>query len=254
MKEYNSCKQEYEYCKQSKNIHNLINNINEIDINIKNNHNNIVSIKNSNIEEMDKILNFLKKYNYIDNNSEINITNISYENINLKGIITSEFNEANELLMTEMIQQGIFKDTEQKELLSILSIFCDDFDKENEYYISDLLVSDNCKDKLNKIKSIHNDLLTSTSKFHIQYQPEISLQFTDIVWLWCNNKPFSEIIKEYEIFEGNFIKNMQKIHNIVQELNMVAETLEDHDLLTKIQNIETLIIKDIVDAKSLYLI
>ena len=92
------------------------------------------------------------------------------------------------------------------------------------------------------------------SKFNIQYQPEISLQFTDIVWLWCNNKSFSEIIKEYEIFEGNFIKNMQKIHNIVQELNMVAETLEDHDLLTKIQNIETLIIKDIVDAKSLYLI
>ena len=47
---------------------------------------------------------------------------------------------------------------------------------------------------------------------------------------------------------------MQKIHNIVNELNTVAEILEDHDLLTKIQSIESLIIKDIVDAKSLYLI
>jgi superfamily II RNA helicase len=254
MKEYNKCKQEYEYCKQSKNIHNLIINANELVTQIKENISNINYIQNSNIEEMNKILNFLKKYYYIDNNSEINITNISHEHITLKGIITSEFNEANELLMTEMIQQGIFKDIEKNELLSILSIFCDDFDKENEYYINDLLVSDKCKDRLNKIKKIHNDLLTSTSEFHIQYEPEISLQFTDIVWLWCNNKSFGEIIKEYAIFEGNFIKNMQKIHNIVQELNIVAEILEDHELLKKIQNIESLIIKDIVDAKSLYLI
>ena len=83
---------------------------------------------------------------------------------------------------------------------------------------------------------------------------EISLQFVDIVWLWSNNKSFTEIIKEYEIFEGNFIKNMQKIQNIVNELNTVAEILEEHDLLKKLQNIESLIIKDIVDAKSLYLI
>ena len=254
MNDYNRYKQDYENCKQSKNIHNLMKNIIDTEENIEYNKNSVISIQNSNLEEMNKILDFLKKYDYIDNNKEINITNISHENINLKGIITSEFNESNELLMTEMIQQSIFKDLEQNEILSILSIFCDDFDKENDYYISDLVVSDNCKDKLNKIKSIHNDLLNSTSEFCIQYQPEISLQFTDIVWLWCNNKPFSEIIKEYEIFEGNFIKNMQKIHNIVQELNTVAEILEDHELLKKIQNIETLIIKDIVDAKSLYLI
>ena len=254
MNEYNRYKQDYENCKQSKNIHNLMKNINDTEENIEYNKNSVISIQNSNLEEMNKILDFLKKYGYIDNNKEINITNISHENINLKGIITSEFNESNELLMTEMIQQGIFKGLEQNEILSILSIFCDDFDKENDYYISDLVVSDNCKEKLNQIKSIHNDLLNSTSEFCIQYQPEISLQFTDIVWLWCNNKSFSEIIQEYEIFEGNFIKNMQKIHNIVQEINMVAEILEDHDLMKKIQNIETLIIKDIVDAKSLYLI
>ena len=47
---------------------------------------------------------------------------------------------------------------------------------------------------------------------------------------------------------------MQKIQNIVNELNTVAEILEEHDLLKKLQNIESLIIKDIVDAKSLYLI
>ena len=72
---------------------------------------------------MEKIIDFLKRYEYIENSPEINVQNIKYENINLKGIITSEFNEANELLMTEMIQKGIFKDIEQIELLSILSNF-----------------------------------------------------------------------------------------------------------------------------------
>ena len=203
-----------------------------------------------------KYKSIIEKYNSSSREIEAEVLDAYILILNDPELINSlsELNEANELLMTEMIQKGIFKDIAQDELLSILSIFCDDFDKENEYYINDLVVSDNCKDKLNQIKSIHNDLLNSTSEFCIQYQPEISLQFTDIVWLWCNNKPFSEIIEEYAIFEGNFIKNMQKIHNIVQELNTVAEILEDHELLKKIQNIETLIIKDIVDAKSLYLI
>ena len=154
----------------------------------------------ANITEI-QIIDFLKRYEYIENSPEKNVQNIKYENINLKGIITSEFNESNELLMTELIQKGVFKDIEQIELLSILSIFCDDFDKENEYYIDDLIVSDNCKLKLKKIKEIHNELLNFTDQYSIQYDPGISLQFADIVWLWCNNKSFTEIIKEYEIFE-----------------------------------------------------
>ena len=253
-KEFNTKKQDYEFCKQGQNIFNLIESLKQSKNLLNENNQNINYLQTSNIKEMEKIIEFLKKYEYIENNPEINVQNIKYENINLKGIITSEFNESNELLMTELIQKGVFKDINQIELLSILSIFCDDFDKENEYYIDDLVVSDNCKLKFKKIKEIHNELLNFTDQYSIQYDPGISLQFADIVWLWCNNKSFTEIIKEYEIFEGNFIKNMQKIHNIVNELNTVAEILEDHDLLTKIQNIESLIIKDIVDAKSLYLI
>ena len=253
-KEFNTKKQDYEFCKQGQNIFNLIESLKQSKNLLNENNQNINYLQTSNIKEMEKIIEFLKKYEYIENNPEINVQNIKYENINLKGIITSEFNESNELLMTELIQKGVFKDINQMELLSILSIFCDDFDKENEYYIDDLVVSDNCKLKFKKIKEIHNELLNFTDQYSIQYDPGISLQFADIVWLWCNNKSFTEIIKEYEIFEGNFIKNMQKIHNIVNELNTVAEILEDHDLLTKIQNIESLIIKDIVDAKSLYLI
>ena len=253
-KEFNTKKQDYEFCKQGQNIFNLIESLKQSQNLLNENNQNINYLQTSNIKEMEKIIEFLKKYEYIENNPEINVQNIKYENINLKGIITSEFNESNELLMTELIQKGVFKDINQIELLSILSIFCDDFDKENEYYIDDLVVSDNCKLKFKKIKEIHNELLNFTDQYSIQYDPGISLQFADIVWLWCNNKSFTEIIKEYEIFEGNFIKNMQKIHNIVNELNIVAEILEDHDLLTKIQSIESLIIKDIVDAKSLYLI
>lgn len=253
-KEFNTKKQNYEFCKQGQNIFNLIESLKKSQSLLNENNKNINYLQTYDIKEMEKIIEFLKKYEYIENSPEINVQNIKYENINLKGIITSEFNESNELLMTELIQKGVFKDIDQIELLSILSIFCDDFDKENEYYIDDLVVSDNCKLKFKKIKEIHNELLNFTDQYSIQYDPGISLQFADIVWLWCNNKSFTEIIKEYEIFEGNFIKNMQKIHNIVNELNIVAEILEDHDLLTKIQNIESLIIKDIVDAKSLYLI
>jgi superfamily II RNA helicase len=252
--EFNNLKERFESCKQSKYIMEIFNNVKSKEYELFKNNKDIQNINNSNNYEIEKLIDFLKKYSYIDNNNDITSDNIKYDNITLKGIITSEFNEANELLMTEMIQSGIFKDVDQIELLTILSIFCEDFDKDNYYYLGDLVISENCKKKLKEIQNIHNNLLYSTDEFNIQYNHKYSFQFADIVWLWCNNKTFSEIIKDYEIFEGNFIKNMQKIYNITQELNEVAEILQDHGLLKKIQNIENLIIKDIVNSKSLYLI
>lgn len=253
-KDFNICKRNFDLYKNSQHIYETITKSKKITTLIEEHYKDINDIQSCNTNEICKILNFLKKYDYVIDDEKINIYNINKEHINLKGIVTSEFNEANELLMTEMILNGIFDNIEQKELLSIISIFCDEFDKENEYSISSLVVSDKCKQKLNKIQMIHNNLLKSTDEFNIQYKPDISLQFIDIVWLWCENKTLTEIIKEYDIFEGNFIKNMQKIYNIINELNTVAEMLENHELLKKIQNIENLIIKDIVDLKSLYLI
>lgn len=254
MKDFNKLKKEFEIISQGQNIKTLLINIENSKINLLNIEEDIINIMNDNNREINKIISFLQENNYVDNISEIDVSNIKYENVTLKGIITSEFNEANELLMTEIIQKNLLEDVDQIGLLCILSLFCDDFDKENDYYINDLLIPDNYKDKLKQIKDIHENLMNITSQNHIQYDNDITFQFVDIIWLWCNNKSFSEIIKEYEIFEGNFIKNIRKVQNIVDELNIVAEIIEDHNLLKKIQNIDTLIIKDIVDCKSLYLI
>ena len=233
----------------------LLNNKKNKETEINNTKSQIDYLELCNEIEVNKILEYLKTNDYIRNDTKININTITKDDILLKGMITSEFNEANELLMTEILQRQLLEDLLPIEILSILSIFCDDYDKENDFFISDLVVSDKTKETLTKINNIHNELLDLTHKDNIQYKPEISLQFIDIVWLWINEEiTFNKIIEDYQIFEGNFIKNMLKLQNIVFELQKVTEIIQNHTLMNKLRNIDELIIKDIVITKSLYLI
>lgn len=233
----------------------LLNNKKNKEIEIDNTKSQIRYLELCNEIEVNKILEYLKINSYIRQDDKIDINTIHKEDILLKGIITSEFNEANELLMTEILQRELIEDLKPIEIISILSIFCDDYDKENNFFISDLVVNDKTKDTLTKINNIHNELLDLTHKDNIHYKPEISLQFIDIVWLWVNEEiHFNKIIEDYQIFEGNFIKNMLKLQNIIIELQKVSEIIQNHNLINKLRNIDQLIIKDIVITKSLYLL
>ena len=69
---------------------------------------------------------------------------------------------------------------------------------------------------------------------------------------WATNGKMENIYALTDMFEGNFIKNMQKITNIVQELINVYEIIQKPEIITKLQEIGPLILKDVVSFTSLY--
>ena len=64
---------------------------------------------------------------------------------------------------------------------------------------------------------------------------------------------FREIITKMPIFEGNFIKDMIKINNILMELETASEIVENIKLYQLCQEAKLLIIRDVVNIDSLYL-
>jgi hypothetical protein len=60
-------------------------------------------------------------------------------------------------------------------------------------------------------------------------------------------------LTEMREYEGNFVKNMLKIYNIICNIKVICNILKFYDLLQKLENSDALILKDIVNVNSLYL-
>ena len=62
-----------------------------------------------------------------------------------------------------------------------------------------------------------------------------------------------QLLFEIGEYEGNFVKNMLKIYNIISNLKNICNIIKKYDLLQKIEKVDDLILKDIVNVNSLYL-
>ena len=87
------------------------------------------------------------------------------------------------------------------------------------------------------------------------YSSGVNISFLEYAYGWANGKSYIELRdEENEIYEGNFIKGIMKINNISKEILKVAEVRNDQELIVRISEIEELLIRDIVNVKSLYLV
>ena len=73
------------------------------------------------------------------------------------------------------------------------------------------------------------------------------------VYWWAQGKSFREIQEQGHYYEGNFIRCILKINNMIQELIEVYQTIGQPEYLPTIMQITPLIMRDLVSVSSLYL-
>ena len=71
--------------------------------------------------------------------------------------------------------------------------------------------------------------------------------------LWCNGKTLQETMMNSsgKLDEGNFIKSMLKLYNMVEELKTVYSLLQ-HKNESKFVNLSSTILRDAVRVESIY--
>ena len=99
-------------------------------------------------------------------------------------------------------------------------------------------------------KSIYHDLQSGDSlceNWNIKYT------YIDIGYDWASGIDFSIISSKYEIYEGNFIRSMLKINNLVQNIITLYKLYNDLQTIPQLEQISKLIYRSIVSIDSLYL-
>ena len=217
----------------------------------------ITYLLSCNKDDINNILKFLNinKYIELDNSFEQTETYIdNYKNYNLtiKGMIASEMSECNEIIFTEIIHKNLLNDLKPEEIVCVLSLFIQE--KDDDIDFTKLKIPTYLKDILNKINSISCNMSDLEEKYNIYINTNWSLflGFIEPAYYWAKGESIEYIYKLTDIYDGNFIKNIIRINNIVNDLKIICELTNNDILLKKLENIESNLIREQVTVESLY--
>ena len=208
--------------------------------------------------ETEKVYEILSHNKFIEKSVDVDVG----VNLTTKGIIASNVNDCNGILLAEMISQGVFDNLDTYEIISILSIFTSPPKTDSD----DIFISNNLNKEFEKIKSIVSEYNKCEKNvgFYLENEDYWSLtnKYIDLVMNWVKTditdfeklrKTTLQLLFDIGEYEGNFVKNMLKIYNIISNLKTICNIIKRFDLLQKIEKVDELILKDIVNVNSLYL-
>lgn len=186
-------------------------------------------------------LDILVKENYLNALLDNHIT--------VKGIIASQVNEYNPLIITEIVCQNILNHLTEVEIGTVLAIFIGE-----SHYDED---SGNIKIKNNIVRDTINtieDICRRYTEYHcILYESwGIRYDYVNIVELWLNMNNLENTISG-EIYVGNFVKSMLKLSNLIKDMVFLCTISGNMEIIPKLEGVNSLIVRDVVTVNSLYL-
>ncbi|XP_058789617.1 exosome RNA helicase MTR4 [Phymastichus coffea] len=173
--------------------------------------------------------------------------------IELKGRVACELNGADELLLTEMIFNGLFNSLTVPQMTALISCFvCDDKSSETPKSIEEL------SGPLRQMQDIARRIAKVSTEANLELDEDSYVEkfkpfLMDVVYAWCKGATFLQICKMTDIFEGSIIRCMRRLEEVLRQLLQAAKNIGNTDLENKFSEAIKLLKRDIVFAASLYL-
>ena len=175
-----------------------------------------------------------------------------------KGILATEFNEGNSLLMAECFETADLKHLSRSDLATVLAAFCPEkndsaFDQFSYY---DLTVSDDAKETLRRLVGTGERLMSAEGKAGIVATSDnwkISYIWVQIISDWLAGKQPSAICQELGMYEGNLTKGLLKVSAVIEEWKSACTFRGCLEGLEALEGMDTEIVRGIVVPDSLYL-
>jgi superfamily II RNA helicase len=195
---------------------------------------------------------FLYETGYLKNDDPLTLKN---EDLTLKGILATEINEGHQILMTELYVREILHALSGEEIVAVLACFQEAKDTEESPAIQDLNVSDAAASALGQIVLMAHEYqeLEDRIGYPAQDYWQISTQMIEPMRRWMEGENAAIICQEHGLFEGNFIRSVMKMANMLDEWLALATYCQHTEQVDKIMEVRQRIIRDIVISDSLYL-
>lgn len=197
------------------------------------------------LEDINCMKKLLIQNNYIDDDS----------NVLKKGIIASCIAEVNELILSEAVHKGHFDNLEFEEIVALLACFFNEKDQNrNDVYLSSMEVPDKLKCSIEHLLNISNKYTDNESELNILIgtDMDIYLDFVEPVYIWAKGGTLKEVYEKTQVYEGNFVKLILRINNLIMNMKDIFVYMEKFELLKKIENYEEILLRDEVSVNSIY--
>lgn len=195
---------------------------------------------------------FLNEIGYLKNDNPLTLKN---EDLTLKGILATEVNEGHQILMTELYTRELLHTLSGEEIVSVLGCFMEEKETEDSPTIGELNVSRQVRSVLEQIKNMSQEyqILEDRVGYPVQDYWKISTQMIEPMQRWIQGENASIICQEHGLFEGNFIRSVMKMSNMLDEVLAMATYCQHTEQIDKIMEVKQKIVRDIVISDSLYL-
>jgi len=86
-----------------------------------------------------------------------------------------------------------------------------------------------------------------------EYVQSLKWQLMDTVYAWANGKPFAEVCKMTDVYEGSLIRLFRRLEELLRQMAQAGKVMGSEELTNKFEASLAKIRRDIVAAQSLYL-
>ena len=180
---------------------------------------------------------------------------LTSEDLGLKGMLATEINEGHSILMTEAYTEGILHGLSGEELICVLACFQEKKDTEHQPSLNEIRVSVNVIGAIKKIQTMAEQC--SIMEQRVGYPVEgfwnTSTRMVEPMQRWMEGENASVICAEYELFEGNLIRSVMKMANVLDEWLAMATYCQHTDQIQKVTEAKSRLLRDVGMSDSLYL-
>ena len=92
-------------------------------------------------------------------------------------------------------------------------------------------------------------------KINLENSYNLNYEYVEVMYKWACGLSYRECISncEEKVFDGNFVKAVLRIQNIVDDVKNISKMIENMDLLLKLENAKVPLIRNIAQINSLYI-
>ena len=175
--------------------------------------------------------------------------------IEMKGRVACEISTGDELLLTEMIFNGVFNPLNPEQCAALLSCFV--FDEKSE---ANVTLSNELKAPLHVMQEGARRIAKVSVESKLAFDEEayvrgFKVELMNVVLEWCKGKSFAHLCNLTDVFEGSIIRAFRRLQELIRQMSQAAQAIGNDDLRQKFDKALELVDRpnSVVSCQSLYL-
>jgi len=175
--------------------------------------------------------------------------------VDMKGRVACEISTGDELLLTELIFNGVFNSLSPEQCAALLSCFVfteksEQQTKLKEELAAPLRVLQEMARRIAKV-ALESKLAINEQEYVLSFKVELM----DAVMQWCRGASFSEICKLTDQFEGSVIRVFRRLQELIRQMTQAAKVIGNKELQEKFEKSSEMLERpnSVIFCSSLYL-